>query len=55
MDEIMKDLEIAYKSTASIPVTGNPVDELAVVRSRLRKAYAELEKLNADKKVAQDE
>ena len=55
MDEIMKDLEMAYRSTTSIPVTGNAVDELANVRSKLRKAYAELEKLNLGKKDAQDE
>ena len=59
MEEIMKDLETAFKATAAIPVTGDAVDALAVVRANLRKAYAEAEKIDAenkaDKVVDQDE
>ena len=59
MDEIMKDLETAFKATSVIPVTGDAVDALAVVRANLRKAYAEAEKIDADNKanktVSQDE
>ena len=59
MDEIMKDLEAAFKATSAIPVTGDAVDALAVVRANLRKAYAEAEKIDAENKekatVSQDE
>ena len=59
MEEIMKDLETAFKATSAIPVTGDAVDALAVVRVNLRKAYAEAEKIDAENKekatVSQDE
>ena len=59
MEEIMKDLETAFKATSAIPVTGDAVDALAVVRANLRKAYAEAEKIDAKNKekatVSQDE
>ena len=59
MEEIMKDLETAFKATSAIPVTGDAVDAMAVVRAKLRKAYAEAEKIDAENKekatVSQDE
>ena len=59
MEEIMKDLEAAFKATSAISVTGDAVDALAVVRANLRKAYAEAVKIDAenkaDKVVDQDE
>ena len=59
MEEVMKYLEAAFKATSAIPVTGDAVDALAVVRANLRKAYAEAEKIDtenkADKVVNQDE
>ena len=59
MEEIMKYLEAAFKANSAIPVTGDAVDALAVVRANLRKAYAEAEKIDAenkaDKVVDQDE
>ena len=59
MDEIMKYIEDAFKATSAIPVTGDAVDVLAVVRANLRKAYAEAEKIDAENKekatVSQDE
>ena len=50
MDEIMKDLEAAFKATSAIPVTGDAVDALAMVRANLRKAYAEAEKIDTENK-----
>lgn len=50
MDEIMKDLEVAFKATSAIPVTGDAVDALALVRNKLRKVYASAEKIVADNK-----
>ena len=44
MEEIMKELDSVYKTVSSIPVTGDAVDAMAVVRAKLRKIYAELEK-----------
>ena len=59
MEEIMKYLETAFKATSAIPVTGDAVDAMAVVRAKLRKAYAEAEKIDAKNKekatVSQDE
>ena len=46
----MKDLEVAFKATSAIPVTGDAVDALALIRSKLRKAYASAEKIDADNK-----
>lgn len=50
MDEIMKDLEVAFKATSAIPVTGDAVDALALIRNKLRKAYVSAEKIDADNK-----
>ena len=50
MEEIMKYLEAAFKATSAIPVTGDAVDVLAVVRANLRKAYAEAEKIDSENK-----
>lgn len=59
MDEIMKYIEDAFKAISAIPVTGDAVDAMAVVRAKLRKAYAEAEKIDAKNKekatVSQDE
>ena len=46
----MKELEAAFKATSIIPVTGDAVDALAVVRANLRKAYAAIEKIEAENK-----
>lgn len=45
MDEILKDLDTAYKAISSIPVAGDAVDTMAVARARLRKAYTELKRI----------
>ena len=52
MDEIMKELDVVYKTVSSIPVTGDAVDAMAVVRAKLRKIYAELD--NAKEEVTAD-
>ena len=59
MDEIMKDLETAFKATSAIPVTGDAVDALALIRNKLRKVYTAVERIDAKNKenttVSQDE
>lgn len=59
MEEIMKDLEVAFKATSAISVTGDAVDALALVRNKLRKVYTTVEKIDADNKanktISQDE
>lgn len=59
MEEIMKDLEAAFKATSAIPVTGDAVDALALVRNKLRKVYTAVEKIDAENKanktISQDE
>ena len=50
MEEIMKDLETAFKATSAIPVTGDAVDALALVRNKLRKVYTAVERIDAENK-----
>ena len=50
MDEIMKDLEAAFKATSAISVTGDAVDALALVRNKLRKVYTAVERIDAENK-----
>lgn len=43
MNEILKELDTAYKLISSLPVCGDAVDIIADARARLRKVYTELE------------
>ena len=55
----MKDLEAAFKATSAIPVTGDAVDALALVRNKLRKVYTAVARIDAENKanktISQDE
>lgn len=42
MEEIMQELNSIYQAVSSIPVTGDAVDTMAVVRAKLRKVYADV-------------
>ena len=55
MEEIMKDLETAFKATSAIPVTGDAVDALALIRNKLRKMYTAVEKIDAENKADKKE
>lgn len=46
MDEILNELDSAFRTLSTIPVTGDAVDAMAVTRAKLRKVYAELVELN---------
>lgn len=48
MDEILKELDEAYKAISSIPVAGDAVDAMAVARAHLRKAYTELNQIKSE-------
>ena len=48
MNEILKELNSAFQIVSTIPVTGDSVDAMAAVRSKLRKVYAEIEKIAVD-------
>ena len=48
MDEILKELDEAYKAISSIPVAGDAVDAMAVARAHLRKAYTELKQIKSE-------
>lgn len=48
MDEILKELEAVYQTISSIPVTHDSVDAMAVVRSKLRKIYAQMKEVNTE-------
>lgn len=42
MEELVKDLEFAYKMISSIPVSGDCVDMMATARAKIRKVCVEL-------------
>lgn len=42
MEELVKELDIAYRMISNIPVSGDAVDMLALARAKLRKVAAEL-------------
>ena len=42
MDELVKDLEFAYKMLSGIAVSGDAVDMMAAARSKIRKVCVEL-------------
>lgn len=44
MDDILQDLEVAFKAISSISVSGDAVDAVALARTKLRKVYSELSK-----------
>lgn len=48
MENILKELDMAYSLIFSIPVSGDAVDTMAVARQKLRGVYAELKKLSAE-------
>lgn len=45
MEELMKELNSIYQAVSSIPVTGDAVDTMAVVRAKLRKVYADVKQM----------
>ena len=48
MEEILKDLDSAFRLISSIPVSGDSVDIMATARNKLRKVYAELSNVKED-------
>lgn len=48
MDEIKAELDLVYKMISTIPVVGDHVDTVAAARSKLRKIYADITKLELD-------
>lgn len=55
MNNILKELSSVFQLVSSISVQGDAVDHVAVIRSKLRKIYAELEKINSEQKSDQTE
>lgn len=45
MEELKNELESAYKMISSLTVSGDSVDIVAVVRSKLRNVYAMIDEL----------
>ncbi len=44
MNDILKDLDAAFRLISAIPVSGDAVDMMATARNKLRAVYAELQK-----------
>ena len=55
MKEIKKHLEEAFQLVSSIPVKGDTVDVMAVVRNNLRAAYRLLDEKNGPEKEESEE
>lgn len=47
MQDILKELSSVFQLVSTIPVTGDSIDTMAVVRARLRRIYADVEKVSA--------
>lgn len=50
VENILKELDMAFGLISSIPVSGEAVDTMAVARQKLRGVYAELKKLSENAK-----
>lgn len=48
MHEIKEEIDNVYKMISSVPVTGDHIDTLAAARSKLRKIYAGLTKIEVE-------
>lgn len=46
MNELLKDLEVAYQMVSAIAVSGDSVDLMSAARAKLRNVFAELSKLD---------
>lgn len=55
MDEILKDLDTAFKAVSTISVSGDAVDAIALARAKLRNAYASLQKIKLENDAAQED
>lgn len=44
MDELLRDLDVAFRMISSIAVSGDAVDAIAVARAKIRKVREELSK-----------
>lgn len=54
MNDILKELDSAFQMISIIPVSGDAVDAMALVRNKLRKVYAELKKMDDGNEVEAD-
>lgn len=55
MDEILKEIDAAFKLISTIPVTQDAVDVMAMARHHLRNAASGLEKLKNNETETVDE
>lgn len=55
VENILKELDMAFGLISSILVSGEAVDSMAVARQKLRGVYAELKKLNTEEKAKEAE
>lgn len=50
MDELLKELNSAYRMISSIPVTGDAIDLIAGARLKLRHVQSALKKMDEEQK-----
>ena len=48
MNEIIQELDLAFKYISAIPVSGDSVDNMAIARAKLRNVYAKLKEMDAE-------
>lgn len=54
MKELLNELDVAFRMISSIAVSGDAVDAVAVARSKIRKVYEELSKIEVKEEAAND-
>lgn len=55
MHELMEEIDTVYKMISTVPVTGDNIDTMAAARSKLRKIYAGLTKIEVDATIVKKE
>ena len=50
MDELIKELDSAYRMISSVPVTGDAIDLIAGARASLRKVFDALSEMKEEQK-----
>ena len=50
MEELIKELDSAYRMISSVPVTGDAIDLIAGARLKLRHVHSALKQMNEEQK-----
>lgn len=48
MDELLKEIDGAFRLMSSVPVTGDAIDTIAAARAKLRHVFNELQRMDEE-------